>query len=514
MCDCPLDLQHGLWECPFISKPFPVPPHFNAARKKFPWPSLWLRGLVPREATELGRVQHATGYQFEGLWCNRRVISSEALVFASDASGGPGARDPRAACVVWALAAYRLEPSGPKRVASITCFPEAPLTVAAAEQQAAFELFGRVSGSFDLTVDCKAVTHVLAKQSPPLEGPVPWGECWGDRSRAAVTWVPSHKSEAYFAERNLDEWRRLINADVDALCGARSAEVYTSASRPDLKVIDRLCEDVCLHLAKKVGFILKQRTEKTFPWVMQRGSGASQSQANPSLVIGGDKFVKSKYPKMSKPPKDEPACNVPSPNPSNPKPLNKKQQMLAKLAMPEDPLGHRWIKGAEGQTNLTMKCDRCGLYVQQIADQPSFNRLMSHHCIGGGVILSEWGIHATHTMVNMGVQWSCSKCGRLQRPQSGVGAKQLQKPCDGRAALSQLGKMAQGVGSATLGPAGPAVPKTKAAVPFGTKRDEATGAVAAPKQATLKFGTPAAVVQPETKCKAKAEPKQAKLFFS
>lgn len=114
--------------------------------------------------------------------------------------------------------------------------------------------------------------------------------------------------------------------------------------------------------------------------------------------------------------------------------------MLEKLAVPEDPLGHSWIEGAEGPTNLTMKCTKCGLYVQQIAEQASFNRLMSHHCIGGGEILSAWGIHATHHMVNMGVQWSCSKCGRLQRPQSGVGAKQLQKPCDGRAAVSQLAR--------------------------------------------------------------------------
>ena len=233
MCSCPLNLQHVLWDCPFISNPFPAPPHFSTARKQYPWKSLSLRGLVPREATRLGSPNNAAGYEYEGLWRSRRVIPSDSLVFASDASGGPGARDHRSACVTWALAAYRLEPEGPKRVASITCVPDRPLTVAAAEQQAAFELFGRVSGAFDLTVDCKAVTHVLAKQSPPLEGPVPWGECWEDRARAAVTWVPSHKTKAFFAERKLDEWRRLVNEDVDGLCGARSAEVYAAACRPD-----------------------------------------------------------------------------------------------------------------------------------------------------------------------------------------------------------------------------------------------------------------------------------------
>ncbi|CAE7635132.1 unnamed protein product [Symbiodinium sp. CCMP2592] len=58
------------------------------------------------------------------------------------------------------------------------------------------------------------------------------------------------------------------------------------------------------------------------------------------------------------------------------KPLNKKQRMLARLSGDEDSLGHQWVKGAEGSTNMTMKCAICGLYLQQINDLPSFDRLM------------------------------------------------------------------------------------------------------------------------------------------
>ena len=127
LCSCPLDLQHVLWDCPFISNPFPAPLHFSKARKQYPWKSLWLRGLIPREATRLVCPSNVAGYKLEGLWSSRQVIPSDSLVFASDAAGGPGARDHRAACVTWSLAAYRLEPDGPKRVASITCVPERAL---------------------------------------------------------------------------------------------------------------------------------------------------------------------------------------------------------------------------------------------------------------------------------------------------------------------------------------------------------------------------------------------------
>ena len=416
LCSCPLDLQHVLWDCPFILNPFPAPLHFSKARKQYPWKSLWLRGLIPREATRLVCSSNVAGYKLEGLWSSRQVIPSDSLVFASDAAGGPGARDHRAACVTWSLAAYRLEPDGPKRVAStasITCVPERPLTVAAAEQQAAFELFGRVSGNFDLTVDCKAVKHILAKPSPPLEGPVPWDEVWDDRARASVTWVPSHKSKAYFAERELEEWRRIINDDVDGLCGARSAEVFASARRPDLKFVDRLCEEVCLHLAKKVGFILKHRKDKTFPWVMQRGGFASQVEESSSLVVGGDKFVKTKGPKVSKP--------------------NKKQRLKDMLANPDPDLGHVWRDcESKAVNNFAIQCTVCQLYLEQCNPQDVFDRKANNPCSGREAVLpSSWQVHPTHDMSNKGSLFTCTKCLAIAKIAVSSVSALLQGPCQG-----------------------------------------------------------------------------------
>ncbi|CAE7672294.1 unnamed protein product [Symbiodinium sp. CCMP2592] len=61
----------------------------------------------------------------------KQIASDAVLLFRSLRTSieATGARDHRAACVAWAIAAYELAP-------------------------AAFELFGRVSGAFDLTVDC------------------------------------------------------------------------------------------------------------------------------------------------------------------------------------------------------------------------------------------------------------------------------------------------------------------------------------------------------------------------
>ena len=135
---------------------------------------------------------HLDGLHVEGLWQYDQMLDGSAFVFASDASGGPGSSDDRLRCVSWAIAAYTLSSDGPKRVASVACL-DRELTVPAAEQRALVELFSRVSGDFDVTVDCKSVTQILKKSAPPQESPVAWANIWLQRKRAQATWVPSHK---------------------------------------------------------------------------------------------------------------------------------------------------------------------------------------------------------------------------------------------------------------------------------------------------------------------------------
>ncbi|CAE7557169.1 unnamed protein product [Symbiodinium sp. CCMP2592] len=271
----------------------------------------------------------------------------------------------RSACVSWAIGAYELRPEGPVRVASITCYPVQPLSVAGAEQQAAFELLGRASGDLDITVDCKAVLHVLEKSSPPLDGPVPWGEVWADRSRARVTWVPSHKTSSYFADKGLPEWRRVINEDVDSLCGKRAAQVYRVASKPELHSLDELWEEVCLHLAKKIGYVLLHRKDKHFPWLLDRGDPESRNDGDLPRVIAGDKFVKPKL----------------LANAKKVAPPNKKQRLKQMLGSPDPTLGHVWRDcEAKASNNFAIQCTVCSLYVEQCNAPAVFDRKVANPC--------------------------------------------------------------------------------------------------------------------------------------
>ena len=487
-CACKLTVQHALWECPYLSNRFPDT--FADSRSLYPWPSLWLRGLVPKlPSLHPAAEPSAYGIREEGIFRDQNCLGGDGLVFATDASGGPGGGDERMQFTCWAFGAYVLEPSGPQRVGCVSYLQPFHMSVPQAEQQALFELLLRVHSPIDVTIDCKSVQQILKKSVPPIEGQVPWGTVWQKRSYAKVTWVNSHKSAEFFAQKGWPQWRREINEDIDGVCRARVQEVFLGSHKVWLRNLDHTVQEVCYHLGRKANYIHQHRRDSDFPWVL-KVPGEHQLCFSPTpkaLVVPNPTFCKTTAP-------------------------NKKQRMLALLSGTDDSLGHQWIKGAHGPTNITMKCEVCGLYVQQITDQASFNRLMQHPCVGRGEPLPQWGIHGSHDMVNMGVQWSCSKCGRLQRPQHAVGAKNLQKPCDGRAPVSQLGKLAQRAHNHSLSESSPAIPVQKVSVPFGTKKAESPAVDKGPKQAVLQFGAPPVVNVPK-KAQPKASQKQAKLSF-
>ncbi|CAE7320490.1 unnamed protein product [Symbiodinium sp. CCMP2592] len=259
LCQCPLSLQHNLWECPFICKQFDAE-EFSELKSQYPWPSLWLRGLPP-----LSEVRHPKpaseqcGLQVTGLWSTQSTLEGSRYVFACDASGGPGGSDQRLLVTTWSIGAYALVDGQPKRVASATCLEAEPLTVPQAEQRALFELMHRVTGDFDATTDCKSVKQILCKANPPQEGVVPWGTIWHERSRIRLHWVSSHKSAAYFEKQGWEQWRRLINEDVDKLCGERASQHFSIAHAKWLKKCDSVVEQVCYSLARRAGFIIRQR---------------------------------------------------------------------------------------------------------------------------------------------------------------------------------------------------------------------------------------------------------------
>ena len=166
LCQCQLTLQHALWDCPFTRRHFPE--HFEKERQRYPWPSLWLRGLPPLAATTHPAPEAALlGTRASGVFWNTSRVSSEGLVFASDASAGPGGSDCRLLFTCWAIGAYRLEPEGPVRVGHVTHLMPYSLSVPQAEQHALFELFQRVPDAFDVTIDCKSVQQLLQRAKAP-----------------------------------------------------------------------------------------------------------------------------------------------------------------------------------------------------------------------------------------------------------------------------------------------------------------------------------------------------------
>ena len=212
---------------------------FPALKSQYPWPSLWLRGLPP-----LGEVLHPrpdreqSGLQVTGLWQTQSTLEGSRYVFACDASGGPGGSDQRLLLTAWSIGAYVLADGIPQRVASVTCLEPEPLTVPQAEQRALFELMHRVSGNFDATTDCKSVKQLLCKANPPQVGSVPWGTVWQERNRVQLHWVSSHKSADYFKKQGWEQWRRLINEDVDKLCGEKVAQHFSPTHARWLKKFD------------------------------------------------------------------------------------------------------------------------------------------------------------------------------------------------------------------------------------------------------------------------------------
>ena len=159
---------------------------------------------------------------------------------------------------------------------------------------------------------------------------------------------------------------------------------------------------------KKVTFILQSRSSDALPWILKRPN-TSEVAARPQLVLPNPAFDKPRAP-----------------------PPNKRQRIKACVDGTVDTLGHRWILGSESASNLTMRCEICGLYVQQVLLQDRFDQLMQHPCKDQPSVLpASWGIHHSHNMLNLGVYWVCLTCEKLQRPVSEHAAKPLKESCKG-----------------------------------------------------------------------------------
>ena len=80
---------------------------------------------------------------------------------------------------------------------------------------------------------------------------------------------------------------------MDAICRRLSGEAYSRDHASWLKQVDSLCQEVSLHLANKVTYILQNRKSDVLPWILTRPK-SSEDDPKPHLVVPSPAFQKPK----------------------------------------------------------------------------------------------------------------------------------------------------------------------------------------------------------------------------
>jgi len=119
-CGVPLTHQHALYDCSWWRGRVPPPPkHWERLRARYPYECLWSRGLMPRAVTQLSGYSHGSPSEQADGACSASTWSPE-LFYATDATGGPHATDPRGRVIAWAICAFTWEAGSPLQVGQLT----------------------------------------------------------------------------------------------------------------------------------------------------------------------------------------------------------------------------------------------------------------------------------------------------------------------------------------------------------------------------------------------------------
>ena len=372
-----------------------------------------LRGLVPRHWTHhppLTATQlqpEATGLFLENL------PDVSGLFVATDASGGPEGKDSRWRVVAWAAVVAQL-PEGPFPVDNSISIPglevvgaikgamQVGSSVAEGESQALCEVARRTSGTIKGCVDNKAA--IAQAEDEKLQQK--WPHIWGDSvspNRFQLEWIKSHQTEDEFlsSRPQTDWWKWALNDAADKLCGEWAAERTNHDFVRRAKEIEVAASSYNMFLARRCEHLLMHQTEK-----------AKDVKFRPTSPAVQNKPAKANAPTVSK-----------------------KQLMLDALAG-KGTGGHSWCQTskvpANGRIkNLTIKCQKCSLFAQQIDGQEDLARILQHPCEGEVPASLSWKFHSSHRLRNLGNYLVCAECGEFQSirlPQAKVG---LTKVCHG-----------------------------------------------------------------------------------
>ena len=275
-------------------------------------------------------------------------------------------------------------------------------SVAEGESQALCEVARRTSGTIKGCVDNKAA--IAQAEDEKLQQK--WPHIWGDSvspNRFQLEWIKSHQTEDEFlsSRPTTDWWKWALNDAADKLCGEWAAEHTNRDFVRRAKEIEVAASSYNMFLARRCEHLLMHQSEK----------------------VKDVKFRPTSPAVQNKPAK----ANAPT--------VSKKQLMLDALAG-KGTGGHSWCQTskvpANGRIkNLTIKCQKCSLFAQQIDGQEDLARILQHPCEGEVPASLSWKFHSSHRLRNLGNYLVCAECGEFQSirlPQAKVG---LTKVCQG-----------------------------------------------------------------------------------
>jgi len=223
-------------------------------------------------------------------------------------------------------------------------------------------------------------------------------------------------------------WRRQVNVVADDLCGKRAESLVDPAFVKKVRKIDKLVSSISVFLAERAEFILFPDKQDPPPmhFVERRKSKASGSVVSPSPVFNKSRGAARLAVR----------CKTSSPVEKVPPKANKRQRLQELLAHPELGNGHTWrqrtVAASTAAVNMSVSCERCNLYIEQINSPSIFDRKISHPCIGIPAALpTDWEIHNTHTMLNKGSFWACESCMAVVKVAAAKTTLALRDQCKG-----------------------------------------------------------------------------------
>ena len=406
LCGTPATWKHVLLDCDYWQTRHRKPPlRWQDLQQRWPSPTMWERGLLPAAMTQQSRPGFTHTDVREGLWASEARLDAHRFVFSTDATGGPDSADVRRRIVAFAVVAFEKTHNQLSQVAAITGYLPVGVSVADGETRALQVLQDNTYGDVDVTVDCQTAIKRAKSFGTHLQ----------------CHWVRSHLSlESFrleFGEHNL--WRHEANKIADQLCDKVAMGIYDRAFSCRVQFLDSLVQEISAFLSERVEILVTSKKDPP-PQFFQEKRG-SQHHRN---VTASQAFAK---PRRAEQQALSATATRQVPGPS------KKQRLLHLLEDPSLHLGHDWkATDTKADNNFAVKCQRCGLYIEQCNAPDLFSRKLNHPCQDIPAALPDsWSIHPSHSMVNKGAFFACSRCLAVVRFAAKTATKTLLNPCKG-----------------------------------------------------------------------------------